>query len=347
MPVGVRYGYDHLLLLDDGNKVWSDDLGVFGAPAEIIGPVSLTQLRRALETHAEVWGGGEAPLWVSNDDPARFNDEESEPLPYRLVFADDELLLAIDLTQEAEFLGRQVLTERLRPVTNRWGAEVLDVIATDDDHDARRLYVRFPTLRRTGRDAFRLADELLETIRLSLEGPPDHSWVVRIVTAGLWDLLLDLDESSWLEAKREHYRSDARGQLNFASDVAGLCNSGGGVLIVGARTKRHPDGDRIVAVNRCPLPSGVVRRYEHLLRRLVFPAPRDLRVLAIQEHADRTQGLLIVDVPPQRGELMPFMVAGAVVGDTVHGAMVGIPTRTGSDTDWMHVAELHARLQRR
>jgi hypothetical protein len=52
-------------------------------------------------------------------------------------------------------------------------------------------------------------------------------------------------------------------------------------------------------------------------------------------------------VPPQRGELMPFMVAGAVVGDTVHGAMVGIPTRTGSDTDWMHVAELHARLQRR
>lgn len=347
MPAGVRYAYDHLLLLDDESKVWSDDLGVFGAPAEVIGPVSLAQLRRALQAHADVWGEGEAPLWVSSDSPARFHDEKSEPLPYRLVLADGELLLAVDLDEEVEALGERVLKEALRPVICRWSAEVLDVTATDngDDHTCR-LYLRFPTLRRTGRDAFRLAEELLETVRLVLDGPPDRSWVVRVVTAGLWNLLLDLDESSWLEAKRAHYGTDARGQLNFASDVTALCNSGGGVLIIGAKTKRHPGGDRIAAVNRCPLPPGMVRRYEQLLRRLVFPAPRDVRLLPVRDPADRAHGLLLIDVPSQADKLLPFMVAGAIVGNTVHGAMIGIPTRVGAETDWMHIAELHARLQR-
>lgn len=155
MPLGVRYGYDHLLLLDDRNKVWSDDLGIFGAPAEIISPVSLTQLGHALKAHADVWGDAEAPLWVSSDSPTQFDDEESEPLPYRLVFADGELLLAIDLEEEAESLGLETLREGLRPITSRWRAEVLDVIAAEDgDENICRLYLRFPTLRRSGHDAF-------------------------------------------------------------------------------------------------------------------------------------------------------------------------------------------------
>jgi hypothetical protein len=93
--IRVRYEYDHGLALDDGNEFWCDDLGRFGAPVSLIEPVSLTSLRNALARHADVWGPGDAELWVSLDGPERFHDETSEALPYRLVVRDAQLALAI------------------------------------------------------------------------------------------------------------------------------------------------------------------------------------------------------------------------------------------------------------
>jgi hypothetical protein len=53
----------------------------------------------------------------------------------------------------------------------------------------------------------------------------------------------------------------------------------------------------------------------------------------------------MVDVPEQSPEVRPFVVGGALVGASVHGAMIGVPVRRGSDTDWMKIETLQARLR--
>jgi hypothetical protein len=186
---------------------------------------------------------------------------------------------------------------------------------------------------------------MLATLELHFNETPSRDWVARVLQQGVWDLLCDLEETGWLEAKREHYRKDPRDELNFASDVAALCNAEGGVLIIGAKTKRQPDGDRITAINQCPLHPETVRRYTQLLGRLVFPAPIGVQIVALHDPARKASGLLVVNVPPQPRESRPFLVGGALIGDSVHRAMVGIPIRRGADTDWMHIAGLHARLR--
>jgi hypothetical protein len=176
-------------------------------------------------------------------------------------------------------------------------------------------------------------------------GGLDRVTARHILDSGLWQLFLGIEEAPWLEAKRQHYRQTSEDDIAFATDVAAMCNSDGGLLILGMKTKHHPDGDRIVSVNQCPVYPGIARRYERLLRRLIFPAPDGVRVEALRRDKKQHEGLVVVDVPDQPARLRPFLVYGALIGRSVHGALIGVPTRHGADTEWLSAPALHARLR--
>jgi len=333
-----------MLMLGNGAELWCDDLGIFGAAAATVEDVSLPRLRRALAAHARIWGEDSAKLWLSTDSPRRFNDEKSQPLPYALVLRNGELVLALAIEISDDEIAPSDLISVIEPLTDRWNADVLDISPDQEGSGAVTMFLRFPTTRRAVRDAIQLGEELVQALQL-LGASVGPDWVRRALDTGLWDLLLGLDETSWLEAKRQHYREEPRDELNFASDVAAFCNAAGGLLIVGAKTKTHPDGDRIVAINQCPLPAGVARRYRRLLQKLVFPIPRGISISAMPNNALVDTGLLVIEIPEQPAELRPFFVTGSLVAASTHGAVIGIPVRHDADVSWMSPAALHARLR--
>lgn len=341
----VRYVYDHGLRFVDGTEVWCDELGEFGAPASLVAPVSLTSIRHALIRHADVWGAGDAELWVSPDDSFEFDDETSDTLGYRLVARDGDLMLGVDVDSRLR-LSADELVGAVAPVVGRHGSSIVGVWEVDwRGTTCRRIMVRMPVVRRVAETAFRLGDAVLLSLDLRLRPAVDAPSVMRVLESGQWELLCDLEEKSWLDAKSRHYRTDERGKLDLASDVASFCNSDGGIIVIGAKTKHTPDGDRVVAVNQCPLPAGIVRRYEQTLRQRIVPAPVGVRVIPFHNAVDRSRGMLVIEIPRQPIELGPWLVGGALVGASIHGTMVGLPVRRGADTDWAHISALQERLR--
>jgi hypothetical protein len=346
MALSVRYCYDDHLELSDGSVIWADDFGHFGAPLEVVGAASLPRLRRALRAHAGVWGLRELTFWLSDEQAAWFTDETSPALPYGLALVGGELHLHAIVFDTAPLPSADGLADGVRPLLDRRGARLLACEAEDVERGyAMRLSVAWDLARRTVEDAARLGDELVNLVGVIARGGLDRSSAGHLADAGLWDLFVGIEETDWLEVKSQHYEKTERGRLNFATDVAAFCNAGGGMLIIGMKTKRHPDGDRIASINGCPLGAGTARRYGQLIRRLIHPEPVGVTARALRRDLREAHGILVVDIPDQPAHVRPFLVSGGVVGRSVHGALIGVPTRRGADTDWLSTHTLHASLR--
>jgi hypothetical protein len=155
--------------------------------------------------------------------------------------------------------------------------------------------------------------------------------------------LLELREQRWLDVKSEPYEPrNPRSVEELAKDVAGLANGGGGLLILGIRT-RLVDGrevlDRIEPLDRAAVD---VEQIGKLIRQRITPPPRAVAV----EWSDDQQGACVVyiDVPAQEPECL-FVVAapvgkpGAQRTDTV-----AVPVREDDGTFWLPRTEIQRLL---
>jgi hypothetical protein len=336
MAISVRYGYDDQLVLADGTQIWVSDFGDFGASLEALGQASLPRLRRALATHARAWDEPEATLWLSDDAADRFDVETSSPLPYRLVCRDADLLLEVDLWSKDRLPDDSELFAGMASLLERWRADVVDAEDRDVDYGyARSLAFRMPIARRTVNEAVALGEEILNLADVIIRGGLGPSIARELLEAGLWRLFLDMYEANWLEVKSQHYGRTTSDELSFANDVASFCNAAGGLLIIGMKTRRLPEGDRIAVINECPLPRAIVRRYEQLLRRYPYPAPRGLRIQALRRRPQDEAGLLLVEIPDQPELLRPFLVRGAFTARRVQAPMSGsLRDREPTPTGW-------------
>src|SRR2546430_1840859 len=69
--------------------------------------------------------------------------------------------------------------------------------------------------------------------------------------------LIGVLEGRQLEFKKSAYRLDSeRGKTEFAKDVAGMANAGGGIIVLGIETERDPTSGRDKSVRIRPLAPG-------------------------------------------------------------------------------------------
>jgi hypothetical protein len=156
--------------------------------------------------------------------------------------------------------------------------------------------------------------------------------------------LLGLAECSWLDAKAGVYRLDDPAKAEeLVKDVAGFANArGGGLLLVGFTTRRDHDAEILDGIR--PAPRGLVDLDQHrkLIRERVIPSPRGVNVEFINCGADN--GILVIDVPAQPEDRLPFVVPGPTRTAQVSRLSVAVPVREADATIWLPQAELQRLL---
>lgn len=123
--------------------------------------------------------------------------------------------------------------------------------------------------------------------------------------------LKGLAEDDELECKAEPYRLNrsAQQKQELAKDVAALANANGGLILVGAKTRKMEDSAREKIVETRPFPSSLVdvEQYMDILNAWITPA---IDGLEVRWHPtdENGRGLMTISLPQQPKDRWPFLV---------------------------------------
>jgi len=155
--------------------------------------------------------------------------------------------------------------------------------------------------------------------------------------------LLGLPERQWLDAKAAAYEPrNPRAVEELAKDVAGFANRGGGLIVMGIRT-RLVDGeevlDRVESLDRAAVSLDTLRK---LIRDHITPAPRAVAV----EWSDTGQGecVAFIDIAAQAADCVFVVAAPVGKHGTESTTTVAVPMREADGTHWLPRAEIQRLL---
>lgn len=354
--IGIHYrGTDHHVAafeLDDGTWLSQSKGQTLALPQEQALPIGLTSLRNALR--ASSLHPAEATLFLGTEPADDIKDYDWPDFreDVRLDLSDDgqQLLVALGVDEDpydqADAPWRTRIPKVLAPLLKRHRCPSVS-LDVDRWRADERITARFavPMRGKTVGDAVCIGDEAWALLRAVSGGSLSLQTAVELVRTGFASALIDQEEGPWLEGKRAPYQLDQETQkFELAKEVAAFANSTtGGVLVLGARTDSTRSGDIVRSITELPLSLVSPERYRKILTDRVHPGVEGLEVRTVEHNAGR--GVAFIHVPPQRPELQPFVVRGAIIAGKVHNTFVSIPERDVEDTRYSSIAEVHALLQ--
>lgn len=322
------------------------------------GGVTLADLRTAALRlrHRYEWRVG-SPQWATEDDGATFDVFDGSPAEYWDL--DDDVPLPV----EAELLmGRDGVRVRV---------EVLVDPAVDDgrivtlaNSAATRMRGRIRGIERLWENATgvgwaiegelrrrnALATDLLRFGAIlgatvsEFSGSVAPEAVVNVIEAGFPAALIGLAESEWFEAKSEPWNLDAEyGKVELAQDVASLANASGGIIVLGATTRKVEGEETITRVDGISPDRFSPHRARMVIDARLYPPVDGLAVRRVDINGSNL-AVGYVHVPRQQSTTYPFLVHGAVVGARVEGSFISIVKRRGDQTLSTRAEELHLWL---
>lgn len=140
-----------------------------------------------------------------------------------------------------------------------------------------------------------------------------------------------------------------KGGMNLRKDAAAFANATGGLVIVGLQTTRHANAqtDEITSYDLCSQADFNVARYVSLIGDFIHPAIEGLAVYWVSVNPEGTQGLGIIEVPPQNPERQYYLIANAVdSGSRIKQFVFGIVRRNDSSNDPFTIAQLHQYMRK-
>lgn len=171
----------------------------------------------------------------------------------------------------------------------------------------------------------------------------DRATIAALVRAGMPEVLVGFQENEWFEAKSAPWDLDAvSGKIELAQDVARFANAHGGVIVVGAESKKVDGIDTIKRARGIDPARVELTRVTNVLDQRIYPAIEGLAVWSARLPSGRN--MLVIEVPPQSDWMKPFLVQGSVVGDRVEGAFFSIVRRRGEGSIALTAREVHAWL---
>jgi Putative DNA-binding domain len=338
-------GEDEGLEVVGHGRVVLDGYAHFVAPLEVVGPASLSELRRALLKVRYTY----ETVWITEMPAAQFDDPDYAPREDVEIHANrhDQLLTAcgIYVPEGDEEPDPREIERVAAPLLARAGAE-RESIATDEQGGVHLAYVfiKFKNDRgRTVHDLYKLAKDMLELLRAAEGGTLVRETTLDLLRAGKVDLLLGQAENNWIEAKGAPYADNDVGKLELAKDVAAFANAAGGLLVLGVATAKRGDRDVLTRVQPIPFAMARPSSLRRIIDHRVHPPVQGLEVIHVP-YGGKADGVVVVSVPPQPEEMQPFLVRGAVTGGRLSGSFVSVVTRRGEDTLATDVASIHALL---
>lgn len=187
---------------------------------------------------------------------------------------------------------------------------------------------------------------VIASIRGTLVPPLSPQSAIETLRSLAWESFLGAGESNWLEAKAKMWGLDNDAQQwELALDVSSFANSSnGGLIIVGFKTERDRfERDVIVDTKGIRRLSGTVPRVEGIINHRVVPHPRDLTVEVLERD---DHGILVIHVPAQPSDQLPFIVRGSQIeGDKLVGSGFSWVERRGTSKRTMLISEVQQRLR--
>lgn len=192
-------------------------------------------------------------------------------------------------------------------------------------------------------DLIRVASSCKAAV-VALQGSAfDRATIAALVRAGMPEVLVGFPENEWFEAKSSPWDLDTlSGKIELAQDVARFANAHGGVIVVGAESRKVDGRDTIRRARGIDPMRVELARTSNVLDQRIYPAIEGLAVWSATLQSGRM--MLVIEVPPQSDWMKPFLVQGSVVGDRVEGAFFSIVRRRGEGSIALTAREVHAWL---
>ncbi|MEW2180908.1 hypothetical protein AB0890_31845 [Streptomyces sp. NPDC005406] len=156
------------------------------------------------------------------------------------------------------------------------------------------------------------------------------------------DVLLGLEESSWLDVKNGIYNlENPEHEQELLKDVASFANtSTGGLLVVGFKTEKAHDAEVVSELKPVPRKLVDLDRHRKLIDGNLIPTVRDLSVDWFD--CGEEKGVLVIDIPAQPSTSQPFVVPGPAKGAPTEA--IAVPMRRGDRTVWLPRAQIQTCL---
>jgi hypothetical protein len=345
MPLAkVRYrqGEEHLEVVNLG-KIIPTDAGLV-ASRKVLEPVGLTSLQTALRRYEYSWGAP-GDIHVTDEDEAQI-DNESQIDQSSLVFRDGRLMAQTFAAVAEARPDEQVIRDLVLSVLTKEDMRIVDIDLFEEKWGwGVWITLDVPIRRKTAGDALRRADLICGIVEGAYPNEFDAASAGSVIRARHPELLIGLFENDWLDAKRSPYRLDRKDdQYELAKDVASFANAGGGLILVGAKTKRRPEGDEINSVNGCVLADAAPSKLRSLAEKRIYPRVEGLRIEQIPLSLN-TRGVVLIEIPSQADSRKPFLVMGTRSGGQVSELGFTYAVREGDGTRAPRIEVVHQLIR--
>lgn len=340
--VRYRQGEEFLEVIGLG-KIVSTDAGLV-ATREVLEPVGMTTLQAALRRYEYSWGSLYGGIHVTDEREDEI-DDESQIDQTSLVLRDGQLMAQTFIPVEKQ-PDEQVIRGLAAPELEREGMRIVDLSIYEQKWGwGVWLTLDVPIRRRSVGDVLRRADLIGRVIEGAYPAEFDVASAAFVIRARHPELLVGTFESQWLDAKGRPYRLDQKGeQYELAKDVASFANAHGGLILIGAKTKRRPAGDEINSVNGCVLSDALPAALCSVIGRRIYPRIEGLRVEQIPLFS-KDRGVVLIEIPSQAEAHKPFLVAGTKSGNRVSELGFTYAVREGEGTEAPRIEVIHQLIR--
>lgn len=297
------------------------------------------------------------PEWSTDDDGATFEVVTASPVEFADLDDDEPLMLDAEILAGRRGVrvrvvalldgttSEQRIADLASTAASRRNARVVGIDRDWENSTSIAWGIEVGFLRRgaLATELLSLGAEILTTVH-ELGAGTDPATVMNVLEAGHPIGLIGATESEWLEAKSQPWNLDTGfGKIELAQDVARLANADGGLIVIGATTRKTEGVETITRVDGIRPEGFSPHRVTMTIDARVYPAVVGLRVRRVPIiGSDLVIGYL--RIPHQDPSLQPFLVHGAIVGRKVEGSFISIVKRRGDQSLSVRAEELHTCL---
>lgn len=205
--------------------------------------------------------------------------------------------------------------------------------------------IETPLRGRSLADLYSVAEDAMQLCDAFTQATVTRETVANLVRGGAAHLLVGQPEGNWLDAKSQEYDlTILDGKISLAQSVARFCNGeDGGLVVIGAKTRKVPGGEVITKIGGVQAASGRGVKYRQILDHHLYPPPLGLKIDLIPVKDGLS--LILIDIPPQAEEFKPFLVHGAIRADNrTEGSFISIVQRRGEGSIPITAPMIHASL---
>ncbi|MBI2177070.1 MAG: ATP-binding protein [Candidatus Tectomicrobia bacterium] len=173
--------------------------------------------------------------------------------------------------------------------------------------------------------------------------------ILQILENGEFERLIGKIESESFDCKSSPYQLDNNNQkFEMAKDACAFANANGGIILIGARTRRsdvHSE-DEIEALS--PFPGDLINfeRCLSIVDTQTFPRIEHIEAKWFPSSSNDGRGVAAFIIPKQPEELKPFLLTKPMEGDIqTSGFTFGYAERRRAGTSHMNIQQFHSQLK--